>query len=438
MKKLLVLIVVVAVFVALFMPYVTGRVAEEATLQLASQVNANSEEYGELEVVEYDRGYGSTQSNFSWSPGGSYGALMSGLFGDPVRYSCEGDHGVLEYSYECRPLNVEAYKEFVEQELGGKDPLTISGSVSVFGTLTQTLNLEEFELNNEEQEKLKVLPGQLSIKSDRELNNFAVDGDFEGLVASGADGDFAVNGLSVNGNIRLNQHRLAIGDMELTAQDIGMQSDSDGEVQFQGLSMRSVATEQGDTMAIEYGMSLDKVIQTEATEPVDMNDIELDLQLQGIDMEQLGNFTKKYQELSKLPPEESNAARLTMMSDLEGLLKSGLKLNTTASANYASEPMYAKLDVELVGNLSLGDFVLLAVNPQGLFSKFKAHMNTQVPKVVLEGNETAMAALASNPLYIESDRSYNSDIELIDNDVTINGNKMSIEELLALLMQAAG
>ena len=44
MKKFLVLIVVVAVFVALFMPYVTGRVAEDATLQLAAQVNANSEE----------------------------------------------------------------------------------------------------------------------------------------------------------------------------------------------------------------------------------------------------------------------------------------------------------------------------------------------------------------------------------------------------------
>lgn len=438
MKKLLVLVLVVALFVALFMPYVTGRVAEDATLQLASQVNANSAEYGQLEVLQYERGYGSTQSNFSWSPGGSYGAVMSSLFGDPVEYSCEGDHGVLAYNYQCRPLNVQAYQEFVEQELDGKDPLTISGSVSVFGTLSQTLNLEKFELRNEEQEKLSILPGQLSVKSDRSLNNFAVEGDFEGLLASGADGDFAVSGLALNGNIRLNQHRLAIGDLVLSANDIGLQSREDGNVQLQGLSMRSVSAEQGSNLAIEYGLAVDKIVQTEADQPVDLNDIELDLQLQGIDMVQLGIFTEKLQAASKLPVEERNAARLSMMSDLEGLLKSGLKLNTTATANYASEPMHAKLDVELVGNLSLGDFVLLAVNPKSLFSKFKANMNTRVPKNMLEGNAAAMAALSSNPLYVESDRSYNSEINLLDNEVTINGDKMSIEELLAMLMQAAG
>lgn len=432
MKKIVILLAIVAIVFVAAMPYVTGRIAEDITLQMASQMNTSGNGYGQLDVSSYQRGYNSTQSSFKWSAAAAIGVVLE--------YDCEGQHGLLKYSYQCKAKNIPDYTEFVNKELGGIDPLSLEGNVSIFGAATQTIKLNAFEVKEEGGDVLSVLPGSLDINTDKDFDIFDLHGEFAGLNVSGADGDFSVSGIDLKGALRINHHKFAIGDIVVSLNDFTAKSQSSGgDLKLNGLSLTGFAEEQGENMRVGYKFSMDEFVQSQLPDQssdVDVKNIAVDFQIDGIDMAQFALISEEFQSISALPEEDYNAAMLAMWPDLEGLLKPGLKIATTVSAIYLSEPFNAEVDVELLDKLALGDFMLVAVDPSSLFSKFKAKLSNRLPKVMVASSPQAEAMLANSPLYVETDKSYDSRIDLLDNEVTMNGDKMNIEELLAMLTQA--
>jgi len=437
MKKIISLIIVIIIVTIVVMPYITGRVAEQVSLQLVDQLNAQPNEYGEVEIANYERGLSNTDMQFSWAPAGAYAAL----FDQPLEYRCKGDHGVFEYSYQCKAQNVDGYTAFVEEYLEGNDPLTLGGSVSIFGTVTQLIELEPFTMTDDQGDQLSVNPGQLSISTDRNFTTFAIDGRFEGLNAKGDTGDFTVSDISGEGSVRLNKHNLYIGDMDISLDSIDLSPNQGEGLTMQDIKVLTVTRENGESLEMEYQFNVAELAQRKSPasdEQLDIKNVDMSFAIKGAPMAAVAVLNEKIQAISSQNVDDQNAAMLSLGPDLESIFKTGFGVQTELSANYKTAPVNAAANIKLVGDLLFSDFLLLSVNPGGFFSKFEAGLQTAVPQSVLDSNPQAKFAISDNPLYSKTADGYRADIRLDKGRVNLNGQDMSIEEMLALLSQSVG
>jgi uncharacterized protein YdgA (DUF945 family) len=435
MKKIISLILTLAFIALVLMPYISGRVAENAVHQLTQQVNANSLHNGEVEISQYERGMRTTDFSFKWAPG----TIANAFVKEPLEFSCVGTHGALRYSYQCKVLDVPAYTDFVNEYFAGYDPLTIGGNVSVFGTITQSIALTSFEVVDREGELIKFQPASLSISMDESLTAFDIDGTFEGIKAQGVGGEFVLDNIEIDGKIRTNQQSLVIGGLSLKLGSVSLMSEQDGKVRMNGLVMTSQTEERGENIALAYALSIKSFERSAdvSSEKLDLTNLQGEFSIGGANMVQIGKLAETFQLMSQLPEKERNAAMLTLFPSLEALFKAGLNVSATADADYKSEAVSASADIALVGDLRFSDFVLMSLDPNSFFSKFNAGLKVSLPQPLLDANPQLKGALVGNPLYSKTEQGYTADMTLADNEVDLNGRAMSIEEMLSLLSQSA-
>ncbi|MFT4629688.1 MAG: hypothetical protein ACI8PV_000802 [Dinoroseobacter sp.] len=435
MKKLISLILAVAFIALVLMPYINGRVAEKAIHDLSQQLNADSLQYGEVEIGQYERGMWATDFGFKWASGASANAFIK----EPLEFSCLGNHGTLGYSYQCKVLDVPAYTGFVNEYLAGYDPLTIGGNVSIFGTITQSIALTSFEMIDREGELIKFQPASLSISMDKHLSSFDIDGRLEGLKAQGVGGEFVLDNIELDGKLRTNQHNLAIGGLTLTLSSVALASDQDGTVTMNALMMTSQTEELGENIGLNYSLSIKDFERSASvsSEKLDLTNLQGEFSIGGANMVQVAKLSQTFQLMSQLPEEERNAAMLTLFPSLESLFKTGLNVSANAGADYKSEAVSGDAGIALVGDLRFSDFVLMGLDPNSFFSKFNAGLKVSLPQSLLDTNPQLAGALVGNPLYRKTEQGYTAEMKLADNEVDLNGRAMSVEEMLTLLSQSA-
>lgn len=446
MKNLLILMLVVAVCTAIGMPYVTGRVAETVTQELATQVTANSLEYGSLEIIDYDRRYRSTNAAYKWQAP----PQLAPLFRTPLEFECVGTHGVISYDYQCRAQNMSQYQEFVKTALAGKDPITVGGSVSIFGTVTQRLHLEEFTLTNDEGQTVAVQPGVIELQTDRELKNFALDGSFDGLTMNDKAETLAMQPLAVQGSMSINQHQLAIGEVVVELQGMQVTSAQDGSINLSGIELSSYTAEDGANLASGYQLNVALFEQQGGSQALDaeqvhrVKDILFGVDIAGLDMLQLAEVLERVKQLSKYTASQAltdeqessrNAQAIAMLPELERLLQPGLSFSAELDADYDDAALTADVDLELLSSLSLSDFILLSVQPQAFFAKLRAEFSNRLPAALVAANPAAAAAMAQSHWYVQEGDSYVAEISLAAEKITVNGVAYSVDQFLAMLMQ---
>lgn len=428
------------------MPYISGRVAQNATNHLVQQLNADSLRYGEIDILSYERGIRHTDYRFKWAPGSSANDYIK----HALEFSCVGSHGIVRYSYQCKILDVPAYTDFIEEYLAGYDPLMVGGDVSIFGTITQSIQLTSFEMIDREGALIKFQPGELSISMDKNLTSFDIDGIFEGVSAKGEDGQFALDDITIGGNLRTNQHKLGIGDISLSLKSVSLESEKDGNVGMNGLVMSSQTEERGENIGLSWALSIENFEhrandqtqenqenQENQAEKLDLTNLQGDFTIGGANMLQVAKLAETFQAMSKLPEEERNAAMLGLFPSLEALFKTGLNVSTNASADYKSETVSGNAKIALVNDLRFSDFMLMSVNPDSFFSKFTARLQASLPHALLDANQQLKSALERNPLYSKTEQGYTAEMKLADSEVKLNGRSLTIEELLSLLSQSA-
>jgi len=140
LKKIIILVLVIA---AVFIggPFYSGKVAETETMKLVEKMNQSSTEYGSTEVLKYDRGMRSTSARYKYTPPAAFAAFTKD-FGEIV-YTCDSSHGITGIDYTCSLEGESVYSKFVAENLDGKDPLSVYGSISAFGGISQTIALDE-------------------------------------------------------------------------------------------------------------------------------------------------------------------------------------------------------------------------------------------------------------------------------------------------------
>lgn len=445
MKKIFLLLAVIIALVLLVMPFVTGKVAELATQDMAAQLSGDSSAYGELDLLDYKRGYRSTSAKLEWRAPTQY----ESLFSEPVVYLCNGHHGVLSFAYQCRAQNIPGYTAFVAEELGGLDPLTVGGEVSVLGETTHKLDLQPFSMTNDNGETINVNASAFDLMTDNSFNVFDLNGEFGGMSVIGGDGILTIEPILVDAATSINQHKLAIGDVELSATGAQLLSKDGGQVDVGEITMSVKTTERDQFMAINSQFRVDEFsrsmgVQIEGEKDVNaVEDLDLEFGISNIDMAKLAAFVQHVQKLSPLDgkqalstPQEStrNAQTLAILPAFEDLLIKGLVMHLGLRAEHEGSLITADLDWQLLQDLSLGDFVLLSVQPQAFFNKLDLKFSNQIPAKLIELSEAGKVSLAASQLYRKVDQHYLTKVRVSDKGIKLNGESVTAEEFLTKWM----
>ena len=428
MKKLIKGLVVLAILALLLIPYITGKVAESVTHQLATQINQNNHEYGELSVLDYQRGFRSTQSRYSWKPS----QLGKSAFKPEVVLNCDGNHGVLSYSYDCQFENAQRYTEFVDQQLGGVDPLTMSGSVNVLGDISHSIRLDEIDVDGNGQ-VIHALSGFINVASDTKLETFVIEGEFQGIEVKGSNGLLMVGPVTLSGQVRQNNLDLAIGDVVLAITNIALESKYQGRIEINELVLHSEAKELGEKLGVRYCLAVEQFKQTGMADDLNLANLIMNFEMAGIDMVQMSTLNEKLDALDKQTESAQNASLLALLPAFESLLKLGLKLDFQLSADYLAEPVAANLAMNLTDDLTLGDFLLFNVNPRNLFTKMDVQLTNQIPLSFVDKSPSLQGAMALSPWHTKSERSYATDFQIANGSIKLNEKELEIEEFLAML-----
>ena len=440
MKKVIISLACIAILALLVMPFITGMIAEKATQRIVNTTNERSAEFGHTEIVSYERGYKSTQSRFTWS-------LPGALKGDDnsVGYSCIGDHGILNYSYTCRIEKLEEYTKFVSDNLDGKDPFSLKGKVSIWGSIKQRLELEEFQFT-EDSKVVSIKPAHIMIDTNQKLSDFVISGKLNGIDVKDGSSSFALAKSEIEGDISLNEHGLGIGEIELAISRMTSQLKDDSVIVLEDLVLTGQTLEKGENLNMDYQVKVVNIIKSLAGETTtDLKKLNFAMSMHGVDTVKMGIINKKmsdfYNEVlnneAAEPSTEQLGSLMAIVPDLEALLKSGLELKTSLSADIAKEPASAEFNIALTDNMTMADFMLAFNSPESLLEKMSANLQTNIPENLLNKHELLKDAVINSPFYEQKGTSYQTEVKLAKDNIMLNGTKMNAGEFIALVMQQA-
>ena len=440
MKKIIIIVVLAALVLFFGAPYFTGKVAETETLKMVDKINQSSTEYGSTEILKYDRGIRSTSARYKYTPPIALTAISS-EFGEIV-FACESSHGVTGIDYTCALEGESAYSRFVAENLDGKDPISVYGSISAFGGINQTIALDEVKGLEVDGATLNFPNAELSIDTDASASKFDINGYSDSFELGGQGENLSVGKMSIEGDFEKITGALFTGDMLMKVDHFDMQSVL-GDTSIKGITMLTNASEQGDNLSSQLQFSV-KEIAAAASPLGTVEDLDLKLDLMGLDKQSIieyQEFTQRIQRdiLSSLEsgtePQANPADMAQMMPILEGLLKQGLEVNSKVSAKLDGKPNKISLDLKLLEALSLAQMSLFMTNPDDALKKLDVALDASLDKSLVDSQPIAAAFIGQSPLVNAGSDDYSIDLAL-GKEIKLNGKVMSFSELQVLVFSS--
>lgn len=458
-KKVIFGIVLALVVLALTMPYVTGRIAQQATIDLQQRMLSDTDQFGDFDIQQYQRGVFSSEASFSWKPPKG----LAGLTADRIAFNCVGDHGVLSYQYDCKVKDWAGYQEFVNQQLKGDDPLTVQGAVTLSGEINNQVLLREFRFKTESEDIVSVAAGELNIRTRPNTQRFVIDGSFDGaelksdaMLAQLGDTEF-------NADLHLNQHQIVIGAASLVIDKATLADRQDAGVEIRQVSLQTDSIEREEFFDFSYQLKIAEIFQGALSLPSNSRksyqNLDMMLAIGNINMANFSKFYRNFKRIDEVTSDatrsgeaksDSNANFLAMLPQFEDLFRQGanlqsrLKVTTPTTDDEKSEDLSAELKIELLNNLRFADYILMRVQPGALLAKFDAQFNASIPhSMVVAKNESAsdLAAdsqvqapgLSGSPWYLSEGNTSVSEVVVKGEEITVNGRRLSPGEFIRML-----
>lgn len=438
MKKSGLILAILLPASAAALPWLTGVVAERNTAALFTALNERSFEYGTTQTLDYQRGYRTTTALYRWEPPAIYREQLGAL-----DYRCEGTHDFGVLNYVCRIDAGANYTQFLQTYLGGRDPFALNGSVSVLGTISQTLSMDAFTVNDGG--AMAVGAGHLTLETDNSLSAFTLQGELAGLSVTSATDTLNLGPLTLSGDFAFNDLRLMLGTLQAGLASVDA-SGSSGQAALRDMTLNMAVAARAENIDIDYRLGLRQLIQTNTgAAPQQFDDIAFDLSLQGIDQQKYAAISEKLSQFSRVAMESGGSeadlapAQMQLLSsivpDAEALLKPGLTFKTHLSAAVAQQPMHLNLDLGLTQRMTSAELMAIMFNPPAFLEKMQAHIDLQIPPVMLAQEPQLATRLQAHPLFESTTDGIKTAIVLEKDNVSLNGNAMTIDELLALGLQ---
>ncbi len=432
MKKIAVGVLVVGAAVFAGIPFMTGIVAETKSKELVEKVNQDSAQYGAIELVEYSRGFRSSTSSYSYKPSE---ALQKLLKVDSVDYDCNINHGITGVDYECLMANKGAYKEFLDKYLAGKDPLTVSGHISAFGGIDQSILISPLEMNSEQGEKVIIAePLELTSRFDSSTSGIDYDGSLPSIVFESANGKFDLSDVEMSGDLEKIEGDLYVGDVNMSAKSFKA-SDQKGQVSFNDLVVDTSTKEKGEDVSSEMSLKAATLeIPNQAGETDTFSDILFDAGMSGMKKDALIEYIKANEEMQKAilaGGAEQNAAAASMTQLIpaaEKLMQKGLGVNLKTSFNSDDVSNSIDFDLNLENSLAFSELMGFLFAPDEMLKNFTGNLKVDLKQELLSKYPILAIGIGSNPLFVQSDKGVTLDVKL-DSALTVNGQKTTVAEL---------
>lgn len=437
MKKLIIILLLALSILFFGAPYFTGKVAETETLKLVDKINQSSTEYGTAEVINYDRSWRSTSARYKYTPPAAFAAFFE-EFGEII-YACENSHGITGIDYTCALEGESVYSKFVAEKLDGKDPLSMFGSISAFGGITQTIALDEIKDIDVDGTILNLPKAQISVDTDTNGSNFKVNGGSDAFEMQGGGQNLSVGKMVIEGDFEKITGSLFTGDMLVALDHVNMVSPL-GETSFKGLSVLSDASEHGDTLSSKVKFSAKEVIAAGLPFKT-VEDIDFGLDFVGLDKQSVIEYQEFAQQMQRdtlssldgRTEPQLNPAEL--MPILEGMLKEGLEISSKINAKLDGKPNNIALDLKLLDSLTLAQMSLFMTNPDDALKKLDVSLDASLDKTLVDTQPMAAAFIAQSPLVAAGSDDYSLGLKLGEN-IELNGKKMSFSELQVLVFSS--
>jgi len=435
MKKLLVTLAVIAGIAIFCVPYVTGKVAESETRRFIDQINQSRSEYGATEIVAYKRGFRTTEASYRYTlPTVSSGLNEVGS----IEYNCQSRHGITEISFSCKLTGDNDYSKFVDENLDGKDPLSMTGSVSIFGKIDQRFAIDAIQGLSLDSGVFDITKTELRISTDNELSHYQMSGNSGGVTISRGAEQMTLGRVKVEGDLNESKEGLLLGDVQL---NIAGLTTKEGNETFEinGLDIATSAAKNGINTDSTLSMSVDNV-SAKSSPFTSIQNVDLTLIMNGINTAALveyQEFAKRLQQdmLASLESDEQPNAGIARSMEvvpiIEKILSSEVLLEAVLSVRLDQQPASASIKIELLEAINFDELQMLLTVPQQVLPKLDIKLRSNVAKELVESQAILENAIAQSPLFRSSAEEYSSEL-MLGKKNALNGNDISLDELQML------
>lgn len=440
MKKIIVVLTLVIAVLFLGAPYYTGKVAESEILKMVTAMNQSSAEYGSTEILDYKRRVRTTSARFKYTPPKSLAAMFTDF--EYAILICDSNHGVVSINYTCSFEGETAFSKFVAQRLTGESPLSIVGSISAFGGMSQTISLDEIKGLEIDGATVDIPNAKISITSDTRGSEFQINGASDAFEMRGNGETVSIGKMSIHADFERVAELLFIGDLQLKLEHFDANGAA-GITEIKNISVNSVASENGSTLSSNVVFSVKQI--TSSNMPFDsVENIAFSLDLNGLDKQALIEYQELNQQMQRdmitslqnntePQPEAEQLAKL--MPAFEKMLTAGLGIKSTVNAGLNGKPNKVGIEIELLEQLSLEQLPLFMTAPHEAIKSIDSSVSASFDKALVDSQPLAEMFVAKSPLVKPSNDHYSLNLKL-GKTIELNGKSMTFSELQTLVFSS--
>lgn len=401
MKKALLGIVVISIIAVITAPFINGVMMEKT---LHRQLDKYNELYAELsfypkyEITRYARQFGS--SEIEWTI--TMPHLSSDDRIDKIILIEKAEHGYLGVSSTISLNKNSWYTNFINEQLNGQDPLTISAHYNVLSGVTAAISWDSFELQADTNAAVIVTPGTCIIKTDRALNNILIDAKMDGFSVPDM---IDIQGVALHSNMTLISSLIAVGTSSLSIEQVDVKNRRKNKsASISAINVGSTVDfdEAHNTLSMHSEYSVDHI----ASDKQKIDAILIKIGIKKLDAEGLAKVYKVYLDLmnevfAKLETEQADAAQMQaemeqlghragirLMSEVEKLLKKDLEFEISKLHLTLPEgDIQGDFNLGLKQDITLANLMALTQQPEKLVEVFSFASNMTLPDGLVPNQE---------------------------------------------------
>ena len=441
MKKLVISLGIIVAAVVIAVPYATGVVAETKSHELIEQFNANNPQLGVIEILDYERNFRSSTSTYKYTFSKLY---KEAIQFDSFEYACDLGHGVTGVDYDCSLTNTGEQKAFFDKYFSGKDPFSMTGNISAFGEIDQTLTVDPMTIETENgglisfSEKIV-----LNTVYDQKSSSYDFDGKIPDFKVEATQSNnpviMSIDNVVLEGEITEIKDGLYVGDVNLSGDQIQLQGkNTDDQMLINDFGVATSTNESGNTISSIAKMNAKNAsIPNQSGRLDSFSDVSMDVGMYGMDTDALAEYIKFNQELQKkiFTSENGSQQALSGMAELipvaEKLLKKDLGINFNSSAKVDGKASNFALDLKLLNDMQFSEMMGFLFSPDETLKNFKGKMDLDLNKTLIEKSPQLALLTASLPVFEQKSDGVAMNID-IDNGLKLNGQKTTVQELQGL------
>ena len=444
MKKLLIVLICLAVVCAAGLPIANGIIMERTIKSAVNDNNNNGAAKAgtgfQIKILEYDRGLFS--SRIKWSIENTDG--FPGTNAAQLVLLDQGRHGFFSVNSQTSLEENPWYMQWVKTHLNGKDPLSIQTRFFLSGTMGSTIHMNAFSM----EDKGKVLDVHaldLNVSTGNGLETLVSSGRWEGVSQGN---EFVMGPVTFTSDLYRLTDMIWAGKNTFSLAQLKANDGKSDPVDLSGLTINIETSASEDKKAITMIMDFHmnrielgdkplsgwsaafklKQLDTASFEQVML--LYSDIMTQaGRRLEKTGGTPGYFQKSLK-----DEMARNTpqLMSALNGLLKKGLGMEISGlDIELPEGKVTGGLDLTLKKDLDPSNFFIFALQPDTMFSFFDLDAQLSLPYALAGGipnlTEPLFPGMGTGFFVIKEDL-LSLDIHIKDDKLFLNGRQVTLNQ----------